>query len=96
MTLGTSAELDERVEKAEEYGYKRDYFPLRWNGHHIVLLHNDAHKTDDGRVYFRLNLTCLNCHEEHGIRGTIFPVDGIYVQTIKLIPLGNYFLNGCN
>ncbi|AGM11397.1 hypothetical protein M199_gp269 [Halogranum tailed virus 1] len=96
MTLGTRSELNEQIKQVEAYGYKRSYFPITWNGHHIVLLHNDVHETDDGRIYFHLNLYCKNCHREEGIRGTVKPSHEIHVQTIKLIPLGRYFLNGCN
>jgi len=95
MTLGSRDELDAQLTRVEKYGYKRDYFPLTWNGHNVILLVNDSYETDDKRIHLHLTLYCAGCFEEHGIRGTIEPASSEHLQIIKLIPLGYFYLNDC-
>jgi hypothetical protein len=95
MTLGTSADLDERLSEAEKFAYDRDMFPLQWNGHRLVLVDNDGYFVDPGRIHYHLTVICRKCHESNSIRGTARFDDPEKIRMVKTVPLGPFFLDRC-
>lgn len=61
--------LDEHLCEVEKLGFDRDIFPLRYNGHELWLLKNDARVLDDDRLQIHFTLYCNNCDSEHTLRG---------------------------
>lgn len=60
--------LDDRLDRVERYGFPRWAFPIRYNGHTLTLLQNDAHDTSEGRVLLHFTLYCEKCEREHSVR----------------------------
>lgn len=85
-----SPTLDEHLEEVEELGFRRDSFPLYYNGHEIWLLQNDARVTVDDRLQVHFTLYCNYCDEEHTLRGRAPPNDWWipqHLQDVKLAAL---------
>lgn len=61
--------LSSRLGEAEEHGIPRRAFPMDYRGHRLILLINDAHDTDDGRVLIHVALMCSQCDKYHTVRG---------------------------
>ena len=63
--------LDKHIERVEKYGFARDTFPVKINGHVIICLTNDGYMTDNGeRLHMDLTLFCGECLAECGLSGT--------------------------
>jgi hypothetical protein len=97
MRLGTFAERNRRVEKAEEYGFSRKLFPWSYNGHDVVIMDNDGYIEEDGKLFLKLALFCRGCNEISAQRGKLDIDEHLQhrLQTIKLIVLHPYHLNEC-
>lgn len=61
-------QLDEHIEEVEQYGFVRRNFPIRFNGHTIQILSNDA-TIDNGRLMFSFCLHCKDCDMMDRISG---------------------------
>lgn len=54
--------------ESEKYGFPREFFPMYWRGHKLVLLTNNAHVTVDGRLSVHINISCQRCNSESVVR----------------------------
>ena len=82
----------------EECGFPRKAFPLKYNEHHLELLHNDAHALTDYRMQVHLTLYCPKCDESNTIRGRM-PSDienpSEYLKIMKLAVFGPFVSIKC-
>jgi hypothetical protein len=54
--------------QSEAYGFSRNYFPISWRGHKIILLENNGHVTVDRRLEIHINLHCKKCGSDSVVR----------------------------
>jgi hypothetical protein len=66
-------QLDSHIERVERYGFERAAFPVSYNGHRVDIISNDAHYTNEDRLFFDFTLYCRDCKKERGLSGR-FPV----------------------
>lgn len=67
-------QLDDHLQRVEEYGFVRRQFPVQYNEHRLLILNNDAYILEDGRLLFDFTLYCDNCERTNSISGR-FPVE---------------------
>lgn len=81
----------------EKFGFPRTSFPVKWAGHEIFLLHNDAHTTADDRFQIHLTLYCSLCDEENTVRGRLTPEfeDYNYRSALAKLLVLSYFVEEC-
>ena len=89
--------LDVHLDGVEKYGFNRDVFPIRHNGHEIILLHNDGYKTDDDRLLFHFTLHCRNCSNSDGISARLPQDDDRQEYHVKIAKFAvfNKFTDPC-
>jgi len=96
---GRSSPLDEYLRDGpESFGFRRDSFPLEYNGHRIHLLHNDAYVLDDERLQVHFTLYCSECDSEFTLRGRSNAWDGWspqHLQDAKVLILGPFVDDEC-
>jgi len=88
--------LDQYLNAVEALAFDREDFPKYYNGHRIIVLHNDARVTED-RLYVHLGLYCTRCEKDailrgRGERGLVSPK---YMATAKLAVFGELALSEC-
>lgn len=54
-------QLQDQINRVEKYGFNRQYFPMRFRGHNILILSNDASTGPEGRLMFSFCLYCDRC-----------------------------------
>jgi len=96
MTLGTREEARKEIQETERLSYDRDSFPVTWNGHNVILLKNYMYTTSENHLFVELDLYCTKCRDNCAIRDTIYMPSNAHIATIKLIPLGHFYMNKCN
>lgn len=97
--LDVMRDLKDHLNEVEKYAFRRDTFPRSYNGHHIVLIRNDANISDeDSRLVFDLSLHCVRCNEGSQISGRFphsfdDPIRGIVGA--KIAAIETYHSNEC-
>lgn len=92
MTLGG------HLARVERYGFLRSMFPFEYHGHSVVIVHNDAHRANNDRIYVRFALACTKCTYMSAVRGR-FSRDAEHAQyriaVAKVATLSRFKYNDC-
>lgn len=90
--------LEKHLEEGpERLGFKRDLFPLEYNGHFLYVLHNDAY-IEEKRLQVHLTLYCDKCSTEFTLRGHGDPSTEWtprHLQDVKVLVLGPFVEDSC-